>query len=209
MRRCTNMVGHSADEGYSLVELVIVMSLLSVVIGLAFMLFNSTESMSDRVQTRSILKEQVRSAVDQMTRELRQADEISSGAGAFNTLQPRNCIFYADIQHTGVPQRVNYYMTGSKLLRATASSTTSVPPYVYGADSAPTTVVSTISASYAGPLFTYYDVNGTVLNSTQGYLCSAVSIRLVGESKVPSSRTESVTVDLSTWVRIRSVLNGL
>jgi prepilin-type N-terminal cleavage/methylation domain-containing protein len=198
-----------SDEGFSLVELVIVSTLLSVVIGIAFMLFNSTVGMSDRIETRSYLTEDTRLAVDLMTRELRQASEISDGAGVFGSAQARTCIFYVDLNHDYAPERVSYFMNGSKLVRTQASPTTLVPPFSYGADGAQRTLIATMSPTFTGPVFTYYNSSGTVLTSSQSAQCSAVGLHIVSTARVRGTQSEYVTVDLATWVKIRAVFNNI
>jgi len=200
---------HRTDQGFTVVELVIVASLMSVVIGIAYLLFNSTVGMSDRIMTRSIVAEQVRGSADSMTRELRQAREIVTGNGVFANAQARQCSFYMDVNRDNVPERVTYLMNGVRLVRTQASATTSVPPYSFGADGAQRTLITTISPTFTGPVFQYFDTYGTVLTSSQSARCSATAVHLVASSPVPGTLTENVTVDLSTWVKIRSVFNSI
>ena len=196
------------DDGFTVAEMTIVVGLLPIILGIAFMLFNSTTGMSDQISARSVVTEQTRSAVDVMTRELRQSGEISDGDGAFATAAARQCVFYVDLYHDGVPERVTYAMSGVALVRTQASSTTSFPPFAYGADGAPTTLVATISPSFTGPIFTYIDPNGTILTPSQSDQCSAVGVHVVGAAPVPGTN-QTVTADLSTLVKIRSLFNNI
>jgi hypothetical protein len=198
-----------ADDGYSFAELIIVLGLLSIVIALAYLLLNSTTVMADRVDARSIVKEQVRVAVDLMTRELRQADEPVQGAGAFATASPRECVFYVDLNHDLRPERVTYKMSGVSLVRTAASPTNQVAPYTYGAESAAETLVTKIDPGFTGPIFTYYDTNTTDLGSGQGPRCSLVKVHVIGEAPVGTNNPEVVTVELTTWVKLRALFNGV
>jgi prepilin-type N-terminal cleavage/methylation domain-containing protein len=209
MDQTTDMHDSTADQGFTVVELAMVASLLSVIIAIAFLLFNSTVGMSDRIMTRSIVAEEARGAVDLMTRELRQGQEIVTGNGVFATAQPRQCSFYMDINRDYVPERISYFMNGVRLVRTQASATTSVPPFSFGTDGPQRTLVSTISPSFTDPIFTYLDTSGVVLTSSQSARCSAVGLHVVASAPVPGTLSESVTVDLSTWVKVRSVFNSI
>jgi prepilin-type N-terminal cleavage/methylation domain-containing protein len=198
-----------ADEGFSLIELVTVMSILPVILAVAFLLFNGTTQMSARVEARSGLTDDTRAGIDLMTRELRQADQIVDGAGVFATTQPRQAIFYVDLNHDNAPERVSYFMNGLKLVRTQASATTSVPPFSYGPDGPQRTLISTMSAGFSGPIFTYFDTSGAVLGSSQSAQCSAVGLHVISSTFVPGGTNENVTVDMSTWVKIRSIFNSI
>jgi prepilin-type N-terminal cleavage/methylation domain-containing protein len=209
MNEATTMNDRTADQGFTVVELVIVASLMSVVIGIAYLLFNSTVGMSDRIMERSVVSEQARGSMDVITRELRQAKQIVDGQGVFSNAQPRQCSFFMDLNRDGVPERITYLMNGAKLVRTQASATTLVPPFSFGADGPQSTLIDSIATTYTGPIFTYYDSAGTVLTSSQSSQCSAVGMRVVATGPVPGTKAEIVTVDLSTWVKIRSVFNSI
>jgi type II secretory pathway pseudopilin PulG len=197
------------DPGFTVVELVIVASLMSVVLATAFLLFTSTVGMSDRISARSIVAEEARSAVDVMTRELRLAQEIVTGNGVFYAAEPRQCSFYIDVNRDNTPERVRYFMNGSKLVRTQASATTSVPPFSFGTEGPQRTLIANVPTTFTGPIFTYVNTSGTVLTSSQSAQCSAVSLHIVASARVPGTKTETVSVDLSTWVKIRSVFNSI
>ena len=195
------------DEGVSLSELLVVLALIGIVVSLAYMLLNSTTRMTNRIDAGAQAAEKSRSALDKMTSELRQAVELTDGGGAFSTAGTRTCGFYVDVNHDNLPERVTYYVNGAQLLRAQASSTTSAPPWAFGAASTPTTLVTGLPSSFTGPIFTYYDSSSPPVQTTAED-CAAVSIRVVGSSPVQGT-SKLATSDLSTWVKIRSLFNTI
>ena len=214
MRRRTAHAGRSAshspaeDDGVSLVELMIVVGLMSVVIAGAYFLFNAANTMSDATQARQVAADEARLAMDLVSRELRQAEEISDGAGVFTAAQARDCSFYADVDRDDTPELVRYRIVGTAMLRSVAQPTLSVPPYDYAAASAETTVARGIDSSWSGAAFTYYgDADPpTVVASGHYSDISAVALHVVDKATVSRS---TVSVDVSTWVKIRSVHNSV
>lgn len=195
------------DEGTTLTEFLVVLTLMGSVISLVYLLLNSTTGMSNRIDAGAQAAEQSRTAIDKMTKELRQAVELTDDGGVFSTAATRTCGFYADVNHDHAPERVTYYVSGTQLLRVQASATTSAPPWAFGAPSTPTTLVTSMPASFTGPIFTYYDSSYPPAQATAA-TCAAVSIRVVSSFPMRGA-SQLATSDLSTWVKIRSVFNTI
>ena len=197
-----------SDDGVTLAELLVVMTLLVLVVSSSYLLMNTVSGWIDTVDARSRATDQARVMIDRITRELRQAVEITEGGGAFSDAQPRRCAFYSDVDHDGAPELVTYRVQSKYLYRSVAEPSKTVPPYApYGA-AVETLVMSSVDSSWNGNVFTYYDRSDPPAEVSPGHEedVSAVSLRLVNYATV-GKKTEFV--DLSTWVKVRSIKNSI
>jgi prepilin-type N-terminal cleavage/methylation domain-containing protein len=196
------------DEGVTLTELVIVMSLLSVVIIAAYLLFDAVNSMADVVDARSRATDQTRLAMDRIIREVRQGREISEGAGAFASMGANDVTFYSDIDHDDAPELVRYRLLGTKLLRSVRQPTTGVPPYEpFLAASAETTLASQMDTATT-PIFAYYDRQDPPQPVASGQFGSISALEIHVRNGATVGR-RTVYSDMLTWVKVRAVQNAI
>lgn len=198
----------SPDAGVSLAELLVVAALLPIVIGGAFLLASTTDRMSDRAQAQFQATEQTRLAVDQITNEARGSVEIVEGQGTFCIAEARRCAFYADVDHDGTPELVTYRVSGQAIYRSVAEPTTPMPPYTYGPAGPETAVVTGIDPNWSGSVFTYYNDQDPATQVAAGDYAdiSALAVHIINTAVVDGV---TASVDMSTWVKIRSVFNSL
>ena len=196
------------DEGFTLTELIVVTLLMGMVLGLVYMVLGAVNTTADTLEARTIAVDENRMVMDRVTRELREAQEVVEGRGVFGTAQPRQCSFYADVDHDGTPELIQYRVQGQTLYRSEARATTSVPPYTFGTAGPETVVAASLDGGFNGNIFTYYDSQDPAREANNGHTedISAVKIRLV-TGKTVSKKT--AFVDLSTWVKIRAVHNTI
>lgn len=197
----------ASDAGFTLTELLVVTMLMGMVLGLVFMVLGAVNAMADGLEARTIATDENRMVMDRVTRELRQAQEIVEGDGVFLRAQPRQCAFYADVDHDGVPELIEYRVTGHTLYRSETSSTVAVPPYTYGSPRSDV-VITSVNGAWSGNVFTYYDNQEPAqeVSSEHPEDVSAVELRLINAKTV---NKKTAFVDLSTWVKIRSVYNTI
>jgi prepilin-type N-terminal cleavage/methylation domain-containing protein len=200
----------SQDAGFSLVELSVVSVLLVLILGVAYMLMDVSGRMVDQAQATSIASDESRLALDRMGQELRQSMEITDTAGVFAGtagMGARQMILYCDLKHDNYVDRITYYMNGQSLMRKETSATTQIgvtSAPAWRTETTPKVVVARISPSYAGAIFTYFTPDGTA--ATTPAAASAVNVRIVDQ--VVSGKV-TVNVDVSSYTRIRSVLNSI
>jgi prepilin-type N-terminal cleavage/methylation domain-containing protein len=199
--------GRGADEGgFSLIELLIVTAIMPVILGAAYLVFMTLSGNYSSISAQSEATSEAQRAMDTMVREIRQGQEITDGGGAIAVAQPTKCVFYADLDRDGVPERITYYVDGTDLFRAEATATSPVYPYGY-TDGPAQRVVNLTTTSAV--VFTYFDksdpltaVTGTPNPPT---IC-AVGIDL---SASRPSQNGQVDVDFTTRVKIRALFNSL
>lgn len=196
------------DSGFTIIEMTIVLMLLAVMMGAGWMLMQSAGNIADQTQAQSQATDETRGALDRITRELRSSQEATENMGAVSTMTTNSISFYVDLRHDGYLDRVTYFMSGRSLMRRETSATTIMPPPVFHSpESAATTMVANISPTFTGAIFQYKN-NYTYPPGTATIPqdVSSVVVRIVDTVTVGR---KSATVDLSTWVRIRSVLNSI
>lgn len=196
------------DEGTTLTELLVVTMLMGMVLSLVFMMMGAVTKMADGMEARSVATDDGRMAMDRMTRELRQAMEVSDGAGVFTVMAARQCTFYADVNQDGRPERISYRVSSNNLIRTMTSATNSVPPYTFSTTPSTEVVMSTVDPLWTAALFTYYDnADPPAVVASPNYAdVSAVSLRLVNAVTVNRSK---YSVTQATWIKIRSVHNTI
>jgi len=197
----------SADDGFSLAELMLVSGLMVVVLGTAFMAFIATGTMSDGIQAREQAASSSALALERITREMRQARQLDSGLFAFKTTEPNRAVFYVDLDHTGEPERITYYVDGGILYRMQAQTTKIAPVDAdYGPDSAAQAITHLDPASTT--VFTYYNSGSgdyvaftAPTEVTSPNLTTAVQITIKARATVGVS---TMTGQASSLVNIRS-----
>ncbi len=194
------------DRGHTLAEMLVVVALMGSVIGTMYLVVTTASSWASHVEARSIAAREMRLTADQMGRDLRQAGEIDTGQGAFAEASARRCSFYVDLDHDGTPDKVTYYVDGSKVKRTVASATIPVAPYNFGPDGPPTTLIGTLQTGWTGTIFTYLDTADPPNAVTSLPAISTVKIHIINQA---SSGPETAVVDSTTWIKVRSVHNSI
>lgn len=204
--RADRVRGVSSDAGVTLIELLVVVSLLSVVMATAYLLQGSASMMSDQIEARATAYDESRKAVDRITRELRQAVEITDQGGAVERAQPPHIEFYSDVNNDGAPELVEYDGQTGSLVRSVFDPTTVVPPFTFHSSASTSSVV--IESLGSDDIFTYYDRADPPHLIVPGHEedVSAVSLHLINSATVNGS---TASVDVATWVKIRSILNSV
>ena len=193
------------DAGFSLLELMITALILPIVLGAAFQVFITLSGNYSSISAQSEATSEAQRAMDTMVREMRQAQEISVGNGAFETATSSRAAFYADLDRDGIPDRITYYADGSDLYRMVGKASQPVYPYNFVDGPAVRVVNLTTSSSV---VFTYYDKSDPLnVDATPNppTVC-AVGIHL---SAARPAQNGAVDVDFSTRVKIRALFNSL
>jgi type II secretory pathway pseudopilin PulG len=185
----------------------IVIVLMTIVIFAAYLLSEAVQIMSAETEARAAASDQTRLAMDRITRELRQTQEVVEEAGGFDANLPTDMRFFADIDGDDGPERIRYRVPtgGSVLLRTVEQPSSNIPPYVttanpWGTPSADQTMCSKIDAS--APLFKYYDRSDAVVAAGTYDTISAVQIRLRNAATV---RGRTAYVLMESWLTLRAV----
>jgi prepilin-type N-terminal cleavage/methylation domain-containing protein len=194
-----------SDAGFTLLEVTIAAAILPIVLAAAYLVFITLTGCYSSISAQSEASSEGQRAMDGMVRELRQAQEITQGGGAFATATPTYCSFYCDDNHDGIPERITYYVDGTDLYRVESHSSTPAYPYVYV--NGPATRVVNLSTS-SSVVFTYYDESDpTNVDPTPNppTIC-AVGVHL---SASRMAQNGQVSVDFTTRVKIRALFDSI
>lgn len=202
MRRC------GSDRGMTLTELMVAVSLLTVVVGAGYLVFEAVVGMADLTEARSRAQEETRLAMDRITRELRQASEIPGlqGSGVFSVVTTDHVGFYCDVDHEGQLERVEYWRDGARILRSVTEPQFEDGQYVFGAAPAGTPIVTGVPADWTEGIFTLWaKSSGTEpLPLSRSAEASAISVHLRNAMTVGRKTGYS---EEETLIKIRSVYN--
>jgi prepilin-type N-terminal cleavage/methylation domain-containing protein len=99
----------AAETGFTLIEVVITVTLLAIVLGALLTVFESVQRSAAFVQNRSEALDSMRIVVDEMTKEIRQATSVSPSSTA-SMLDMNTYVL-------GVTKHIVYEASGSQLTR--------------------------------------------------------------------------------------------
>jgi prepilin-type N-terminal cleavage/methylation domain-containing protein len=202
------------DEGFTLPELMVVVAVFFVIVLAAYFLMEAVMSSSSLLDARMKANDENWQALDRMTRELRQATEITDGGGAFvvGTVGPRGCEFYTDIDHDDRPEKVKYVIEGQALVRYEAQHTAGLVsrPWTFDAYGSRQALVKTLTSPFytSEAIFVYYN-NADPRVVVAPADCAKVSLVLLRISNQTSVSGRVAAIDQTTEVKIRSVENAI
>jgi prepilin-type N-terminal cleavage/methylation domain-containing protein len=139
------------EKGFTLVELLWVMSFIVIVLTAAYLIFESGLTLSQRTEAQIRTQEETRKALRIMTRYARQAENLLSDevtASAFG--------FSAELDgNNATTEWVHFYLSGTDLMMQLEETVT-----------IETRLAQDVKNEvYGEPLFTYYDVNGNEIEN--------------------------------------------
>lgn len=196
------------DKGLTIAELLVVVTLMSLMLGVVYFVMDAVGSMADGSIAHAAAADEAQLFVDRAGRELRQAMEPVEDAGGFSEIGARRCVFYSDITGDAVPERITYYVQNGAMYRTVATCSDTVTPFdSFSAEGAPQKLISEIDADWNGAIFTYYDVSNVAqTNSSKIPTISRVDVEMRAYAK--SGQREAVSTKTVT-ARLRSIQNSL
>lgn len=153
----------SYKPGFTLIETVIVVGILSIVgTVLTVMIVSFYRTNSYIIQEGTAVQSSQR-GLSQSLQDLREASYGDDGSYPIANAATSTVTFYADVNNSSSVQKVRLYLSNGTLYRGVTYSSGSPPAYS-GAES--TSVVATyVTNSTSTPIFQYYDNTGALLAS--------------------------------------------
>ena len=190
------------EDGLTLVEMLVAMVFIAILFTAFSALASTTMTQSTYINKNSVLQKQVRSAVNEMLTEIREAyPPTPSSTSAFvpATLTQNQLELYApDMTYSsGNPttfylREINYQVSNGTLSRQVALSTTTGTPattsWAYGAWGPSVPEISGITNTN-GNIFTYYTDDNPPLVTTNPALASTVVVTLTVSNAHSSAGT--------------------
>ena len=100
--------------------------------------------------------EEVRSGVDLMLKEIREAKPAENGSYPLVKADDQELIFYADVDQDGAAERVRYFLAGEELKKGVVQPTDTIP-VEYPLEEEEISVVASYIRNGADPIFYYYN----------------------------------------------------
>jgi prepilin-type N-terminal cleavage/methylation domain-containing protein len=206
-----------SERGFTLVEVMVATSLLSVVLASAFGVLGVMQNQSVKTSDRFSATSEAQTIADRITKDLRTAVAPSSTAAAFASADQNDVVFYANLANlnTGAgPTRLHAYVsqvpaTGVYVFHedyTQPDATLSTPGnYVYTA--APTTRLDGQYIQTTQPIFSYYDAS-VPPNLIPTPITTTADLRSIDQVCINLRvrvHLNSSTVVISTCIHIRNV----
>lgn len=188
--------GASSQAGYSLMEAMVTVTLLTLVLGVVYDTFSQTLRHEAEVVERIKVQNDGRSAVDQMVRDLRQAYTGDEAIPVIATMSATSLTFYSPDRATPHHlRRITYALSGGDLVMSvTSSSDTDGPPWVFATAPSPAPLLRDVVNAVS---FEYRDSSGAVTTSPAAV--SVVDLTLVVDTdpdRSPGPQIYSTTINL-------------
>jgi len=210
-RVITRRKNQSGCTGFSLIELLVVLSVFTFVVGGLFTVFNQAQVRYAFEQDVTEAQQSARNAVDMMGREIRLAGfpktsyydtalgytvDSNTIAKGFTTSNATDMVFEGDINEDGIVEVVEYNLSGSTLQRSAVAKP--------GGGVAATPSFKTLSENVRSLSFTYYDAAGNTTTVPANVTRVQVNLNL-STSKVDPQTRRLRTVSVSTMSLARNL----
>lgn len=206
----------TTEEGFSFVEVMVVSMLLGVILSAAYLAMSTVSTASDGIMARNIAQDAGQTAVERMTRELRQAQTVSNvpvDGKVYRFAPPgvtsTKIAFFADVDHNGLLDRVTYELAGGQVTRRFAVATKAYPALNdFGGDSAAVAMAKIDPTQTT--MFTCLDKNGSPTTAILDDPTSGITEVEMDLRTIAHSGTQTSTVEFPTAaVTIRSFAAGI
>jgi prepilin-type N-terminal cleavage/methylation domain-containing protein len=201
-----------SERGFTLVELVVATSLLSLVTAAAFGTVIIMQHQSLLTTDRFTAEGEAQTIADRITKDLRTAVAPSSTTAAFASADTNDVSFYASLADPNGPTKLHAYVALQPSTNVYVFHEDSTKPdtggtpgnYAYTTASA----VSRLDGRYldtSQPIFTYYNSDGTQLTAPVTGTANLRSIDSVGVNLRVRVHPNSPIVVISTLIHVRNV----
>ena len=211
------------ERGVTLIEAMVTVFVLSIVSVGFFSSFQSAERTSDGINQRLQHLGEAQKLMRAATKDIRTATSIQDGQSPFLIAKEREMTFYANLGTAAgftAPVKVTLSVNTADPEAPTLIETTqeannpTATPLVYGTKPIMTRFIGTyLFNNAAEPIFTYKDVNGTVLVATGTGLSATdkMAVRSIAiKMKVKKSRGRPIgATTLQNTVRLPNVIYGV
>ncbi len=185
----TLMKVREEEGGYTLVEMLVVVFILSIVLAVLYRGLDNMQIATQGSEERLTNLEEARVMMANVTKDLRTASRLDSGTSPFILANSREMIFYAYLGKTsGGPSRVRFYVDSTnRLVEQVTAAGGTAPNYTYTGTPVTRSVTNNIVPT--GAIFKYHYFS----NTSQTF----VELASVPLSQTDRDRVQSVEITIS------------
>ncbi len=151
----TNTGIYLNEKGWTLIELLFVLAILSIVISGSFELFRWTYKNWQEFYNDSLTRQDAVRSIDWIKKNLREAIPLSDQPAIIYASE-NTLIFYSNTDADDEPEKVELILSGSNFLRKVYQPDGSTPPYTYTGSPATTTLTTFCRNNNQNPIFSYF-----------------------------------------------------
>jgi prepilin-type N-terminal cleavage/methylation domain-containing protein len=215
MRRLLRLRSRRREGGYTLIEMMIAMSLMSLVTTAAFGVVNVMSNQAMAASDRLTAQGEAQTIADRITKDLRTAVAPSAPTAAFASAATNDVVFYASLSDLSTggqgPTRLHAYTSlvpGTSIYVFHEDATK--PIVVNGSYTYTSTPISRIDGEYidtSKPIFSYWDAAGAPIPATTPITDATTlqGIDAVGITLRVRVHAHSPVVVISTRIHVRNV----
>lgn len=183
-------------SGFSVIELVVVISLLTLVLGMAGNFIVSAINAQTVSLTRDQLSRQTRFSLDELLHDLREANSGDPTIDPVVSFSATALTFYSPDRQTPYHmQKISYQLSGTNLQRSITTSTNTAVPWTFPTTAAWTTVIPNVQSM----AFSYKDASGATTSFSSKVQRVDITITIDND---PTRSPWVQTYNLSTDLRI-------
>ena len=156
--------GVKNNKGFTLMEILISMTILLVITGVILVFFQSVTESSRRFSSSLIVQQQVQQSLQIFVPELRSAAQSNAGAYPIFGVSSTTIGFYSDIDRDGVFERVRYFLEDGVFKKGVIRP--AGQPLEYDVEDE--VVYDVVEGMVVGvQIFSYFGENATISDSNQ------------------------------------------
>jgi prepilin-type N-terminal cleavage/methylation domain-containing protein len=210
MARARTRARSETEAGFTLIELMFVVMLLSVVLTAAFGVLSSMQREAVITTNRFTAEGEAQTIADRITKDIRTAVATSATGAAFVSADVNDVTFYANLADPLGPDKLHAYLSlqaGTNVYLFHEDSTPpdaggSVGNYTYSG-----AALNRIDGKYldtSQPIFSYYDLSGAAIPTPINTVAALRSIDSVGINLRVRVTPTSPVVVINTTVHVRN-----
>lgn len=140
--------------GFSLIEILIVLGILTLLVGIATLLLRDTFKFNRSISDSLSQNIEARHALKLMSAEIRETSPSSLGTYALEQAATSTFVFYSNVDNDPEKERIRYFIKNNALIRGVINPTGS--PLGYTATESTSTLVTSLLNNSTTPVFSYY-----------------------------------------------------
>ncbi|MEK7552382.1 MAG: prepilin-type N-terminal cleavage/methylation domain-containing protein [Patescibacteria group bacterium] len=184
------------QNGFTLLELVVVIGILSFVVFMVFRLESDIFVLNGLSQSSLNSHFQGQNVMRTIIPELRKSASSNLGAFPIVSVATSSITFFSDVDDDPIIEQVRYYKQGSTIMKGVINPVGS--PLVYNPASEVVSVLATdIANSTSTPIFEYYDTNYDGTSAPLSTPIDLLSIRLIKVTVVIDNNSNKLPAPLT------------